>query len=40
MDVWAANEAGLNEALPALARAVEYSDTPPSPRKFILKEIK
>jgi pyrimidine-nucleoside phosphorylase len=40
IDVWAANEAGLNEALPALARAVEYSDTLPSPRKLILKEIK
>jgi len=39
MTVWAADEAGLKSALPALAGAVEYSDTPPAPRKLILKEI-
>jgi pyrimidine-nucleoside phosphorylase len=39
MTVWAADEAGLTAALPALAEAVEYSETPPPPRKLILKEI-
>jgi pyrimidine-nucleoside phosphorylase len=39
MTVWAADEAGLKAALPALARAVEYSDAPPGPRRLILGEI-
>jgi pyrimidine-nucleoside phosphorylase len=39
MTVWAAAEAGLKSALPQLADAVEYSASPPPPRKMILKEI-
>jgi pyrimidine-nucleoside phosphorylase len=39
MTVWAANEAGLNIAIPQLTQAVEYSQVPPAPRKLILKEI-
>jgi pyrimidine-nucleoside phosphorylase len=39
MDVWAADEAGLNAALPALTEAVEYSSAPPPSRKLVLKEI-
>ena len=39
MSVWAANEAGLKAALPALKEAVEYSEAAPAPRKLILKEI-
>jgi len=39
MTVWAADEAGLNAALPQLAQALEYSGKPPAPRKLILKEI-
>jgi hypothetical protein len=39
MTVWAAGEAGLREALPQLAAAVNYAETPPPERKLILKEI-
>jgi len=39
MSVYAADKEGLDKTLLALALAVEYSDTPPSPRKLILKEI-
>ena len=39
MGVWAADEAGLRAALPALAGAVEYSATQPGKRRLILKEI-
>jgi pyrimidine-nucleoside phosphorylase len=39
MTVWAADEIGLKVALPSLAQAIEYSDTPPSPRKLVFKEI-
>ncbi|MCL2382153.1 MAG: thymidine phosphorylase [Treponema sp.] len=39
MTVWAADEAGINAALPRLAQAVEYSSAPPSPRKLVLKEV-
>jgi len=39
MTVWAADEAGLNEALPALADAVEYSAAAPGKERLILKEI-
>jgi pyrimidine-nucleoside phosphorylase len=39
MTVWAAGEAGLQEALPQLAAAVNYAETPPPERKLILKEI-
>jgi pyrimidine-nucleoside phosphorylase len=39
MSVWAADEAGLQAALPQLEEAVEYSSVPPPPRKIILKEI-
>jgi pyrimidine-nucleoside phosphorylase len=40
MTLWAADEAGLKGALPALAQAVEYSDTAPAKRNLILKEIR
>ena len=40
MTVWAADEAGLNAALPQLIQAVEYSAVPPEARKLILKEIR
>jgi pyrimidine-nucleoside phosphorylase len=39
MMVWAADEAGLNAALPQLEEAVEYSDTIPAKRNLILKEV-
>jgi pyrimidine-nucleoside phosphorylase len=39
MTVWAAGEAGLKGALPQLADAVSYAETPPPKRKLILKEI-
>jgi len=39
MSVWAADKAGLDNALPMLAQAVEYSLTAPSARNLILKEI-
>ena len=39
MSVWAADKAGLDNALPMLAQAVEYSLTAPSARSLILKEI-
>jgi pyrimidine-nucleoside phosphorylase len=40
MSVWAANEAGLKAALPALKDAVRYSGTAPEIRRLILKEIR
>ena len=40
MDVWAADEAGLKAALPALAGAVEYSATAPGKRKLVLMEVR
>ncbi|MDR1285997.1 MAG: thymidine phosphorylase [Treponema sp.] len=39
MTVWGKDQAGLSAALPLLEKAVEYSDTAPSPRGLILKEI-
>jgi len=39
MNVWAGDETGLRTALPMLGDAVEYSDTAPSKRNLILKEI-
>jgi pyrimidine-nucleoside phosphorylase len=39
MSVWARDEPGLKAALPQLEDAVEYAETPPAPRKLILKEI-
>jgi pyrimidine-nucleoside phosphorylase len=39
MTVWAANQEGLEAALPSLAEAVEYSSQAPAPRKLILKEV-
>ena len=39
MTVWGANKAGLDASLITLTQAVEYSKTPPNPRKLVLKEI-
>ncbi|MDR2101601.1 MAG: thymidine phosphorylase [Treponema sp.] len=39
MTVWAGGEAGLQGALPQLAGAVSYAETPPPKRNLILKEI-
>jgi pyrimidine-nucleoside phosphorylase len=39
MTAWAADEAGLAAALPALAAAIEYAGAPPPPRTLILKEL-
>lgn len=39
MTVWGKDEASLQTALPLLREALEYSDTPRSPRKLVLKEI-
>ncbi|MCL2602181.1 MAG: thymidine phosphorylase [Treponema sp.] len=39
MTVWAADQAGLDSALPQLERAVEYSAAPPPPRSLIYKEV-
>jgi pyrimidine-nucleoside phosphorylase len=39
MTVWAKDDEGLKTALPQLAAAVEYGDSPPPPRKLLLKEI-
>ncbi|MDR3174748.1 MAG: thymidine phosphorylase [Treponema sp.] len=40
MTVWGRDRGGLKAALPGLAKAVEYSETPPPPVKLILKEIR
>lgn len=39
MTVWAANDGGLQAALPLLQGAVEYTDSAPAQRTLILKEI-
>jgi pyrimidine-nucleoside phosphorylase len=39
MTIWAKDAAALAGALPQLENSVEYADTPPVPRKLILKEI-
>ncbi|MDR2746244.1 MAG: thymidine phosphorylase [Treponema sp.] len=39
MTVWGKDQESLNAAIPRLAEAVEYSETPPPPVKLILKEI-
>ena len=39
MSVWAADQKGLEGALPALEGAIEYSDQAPPQRTLILKEI-
>lgn len=39
MTVWGKDAASLETALPLLRGALEYSDTPRSPRKLVLKEI-
>jgi pyrimidine-nucleoside phosphorylase len=40
MTVWGKDRAALEAALPGLAEAVEYSESPPAPAKLILKEIR
>jgi pyrimidine-nucleoside phosphorylase len=40
MSIWAADKAGLEGAIPVLTEAVEYSDTPPVPRKLVLREVR
>jgi pyrimidine-nucleoside phosphorylase len=40
MTVWGKDGAALEAALPGLAEAVEYSESPPAPAKLILKEIR
>ena len=40
MTVWAADEAGLNGALPALKEAVEYSASAPRKEPLVLREIR
>jgi len=37
--VWAADEAGLQAALPQIEKAFEYSDEPPARRTLVLKEV-
>jgi pyrimidine-nucleoside phosphorylase len=39
MTVWARDRAGLEAALPRLEAAVEYGDSPPAPRRMVLKQI-
>ncbi len=39
MTVWGKDAASLETALPLLRDALEYSDTPRSPRRLVLKEI-
>ena len=39
MTVWGKDAASLEAALPRLAEAVEYADTPPVKRALVLKEI-
>jgi len=39
MTVWGKDAASLDAALPLLREALEYTDTPRSPRKLVLKEI-
>jgi pyrimidine-nucleoside phosphorylase len=39
MTVWARDVEGLRAALPQLAESVEYGDSPPPPRRLLLKEI-
>jgi pyrimidine-nucleoside phosphorylase len=39
MTVWAANDGGLQAAIPLLQGAVEYADSAPGQRTLILKEI-
>ena len=40
MTVWAQNQEGLNNALPGLSQAVEYSEAPPKKRQLVFKEIR
>jgi pyrimidine-nucleoside phosphorylase len=37
--VWAANQEGLEAALPSLVEAVEYSSSAPAPRTLVLKDV-